>query len=48
MYGHDGFDWFWMSLMMMAWVVVIGVAVYVAVRVSRGPATPDDGHRRRR
>ncbi|MBA2461025.1 MAG: hypothetical protein H0V45_04540 [Actinobacteria bacterium] len=35
MYWHDGFDWFWMSLMMVAWVVLLGVAVYVAVKLAR-------------
>ncbi len=47
MYWHDGFDWFWMSLMMMVSVVLIGVAAYV-IRLSRGPAALRDSAARRR
>src|SRR5262245_39132242 len=39
MYGMDGFDWFWMSLMMVFWVVVLGAVVYVAVRLGQRPPT---------
>jgi len=48
MYWHDGFDWFWMSLMMMVSVVLISVAAYVAIRLSRGPAALRDSDARRR
>jgi len=34
-YGHDGWDWFWMPFMMGFWVVVLGVVVYVAVRLAQ-------------
>ena len=41
MYGHDmsGWDWLWGTLMMSFWVVLLGVAVYVAVKL----ATSDRG-----
>ena len=32
MYGHDGWDWLWMTVGMTAWVVVLAIIVYVAVR----------------
>ena len=39
----DGWDWFWMSFMMIFWIVVLGLVVYVAVRLAnrppRGPHT---------
>ncbi|MEK6276120.1 MAG: hypothetical protein AABM30_12440 [Actinomycetota bacterium] len=35
MYWHDGFDWFWMSFMMVFWVAVLGVAVYIAVKLAQ-------------
>lgn len=36
--GHmDGSDWFWMTPMMLFWVVLIGVAVYIAVRLANRP-----------
>jgi hypothetical protein len=31
----DGTDWIWMSLMMLAWIVVLGAAVYIAVRLAQ-------------
>lgn len=38
MYWHDGWTWFLMLPMMLLWVVVIGLAVYAAVRLgNRGP-----------
>ena len=40
MYWHDGSDWFWMSLMMVVWVVLLGVAVYVAIKLSRERTVP--------
>jgi hypothetical protein len=30
----NGADWLWMSLTMAFWVVVLGVVVYVAVRIA--------------
>jgi heme/copper-type cytochrome/quinol oxidase subunit 2 len=30
----DGWDWFWMSFMMVFWIVVLGAVVYVAVRLA--------------
>ena len=30
----DGFDWVWMTLMPVVWIALIGVAVYVAVRLA--------------
>jgi flagellar biogenesis protein FliO len=39
----DGWDWFWMSFMMIVWIVLVGLVVYVAVRLAnrppRGPNT---------
>lgn len=32
----DGFDWVWMTLMPVVWIVLIGVVVYVAVRLANG------------
>jgi len=36
MYGDhmDGWDWLWMSLVPAVWIVLIGVVVYVAVRLA--------------
>ena len=34
MYVHDGWDWFWMTGMMAIWVVVLGVVIYIAVRLA--------------
>jgi hypothetical protein len=34
MYWMNGSDWFWMSFMMVFWIVVLGVVVYVAVRTA--------------
>lgn len=36
----DGSDWFWMSFMMVFWVVAIGAVVYTAVRL--GQRAPND------
>jgi hypothetical protein len=37
----DGFDWFWMSFMMVIWVVLLGAVVYAAVRLAqRTPSEP--------
>jgi hypothetical protein len=35
----DGSDWIWMTLMMSFWVVLLGVAVYIAVRLAQRPPT---------
>ena len=38
MYGWmDGFDWFWMSFMMLFWVVLLGAVIYIAVRLGQRP-----------
>lgn len=38
MYGWmDGWDWVWMTAMMTTWVVLIGVVVYLAVKLARRP-----------
>ena len=36
MYGDhmDGWDWLWMSFAPVIWIVLIGVVVYVAVRLA--------------
>jgi len=34
----DGWDWIWMSTLMLVWLVALGAVVYVAVRL----ATPAD------
>jgi hypothetical protein len=42
MYGdwNSGWDWFWMTLMMLVWIAVLGGVVYAAVRLAL------DHHRR--
>ena len=35
MYGHDGWDWLWMTFAMGFWLVALGVVVYVAVRLAQ-------------
>ncbi len=52
MYGNwdSGWDWLWMTLVMLGWLVVLGGVVYAAVRVAvshererdryRGPRLP--------
>lgn len=37
MHWMDGWDWFWMSFMMVFWVVVLGAVVYVAVKLATRP-----------
>ena len=34
MMDGDGSDWIWMTFGMGAWVIVIGVVVYLAVRLA--------------
>jgi len=38
MYSHnmEGWDWLWGTLMMSFWVVLIGVVVYIAVKLAQG------------
>lgn len=36
MYGHDGFDWFWMSFMTVISIALLGAVVYIAVRLAQG------------
>jgi hypothetical protein len=38
----EGFDWFWMTLMMGFWLIAIGTVVYVAVRLAT--RRPSGGH----
>jgi hypothetical protein len=33
----DGWDWVWMSFMMVFWVGVLGAVVYAAVRLAQRP-----------
>jgi hypothetical protein len=33
----NGWDWVWMTLMMVFWVVLLGTVVYVAVRLAQHP-----------
>ncbi len=33
----DGWGWFWMSFMMVFWIVVLGAVVYAAVRLAQRP-----------
>jgi hypothetical protein len=43
-YWMNGWDWVWMSFMMVFWLVVLGAVVYVAVRLGqRPPGTPRPG-----
>src|SRR6266536_1133674 len=35
----DGGSWFWMSFMMVFWVVVLGAVVYVAIKLANRPPT---------
>ncbi|MGH3085502.1 MAG: hypothetical protein ACRDNP_15865 [Gaiellaceae bacterium] len=44
MHWMDGWDWFWMSFMMVFWAVVLGAVVYVAVKLATRP--PSEGSRR--
>ena len=40
MYGHDAWDWLWMTLTMGSWLVVLGIVVYLAVRFALRDADP--------
>ena len=36
MHGYvDGWDWMWMTTMMVFWIVLVGAVVYWAVRVAQ-------------
>jgi len=35
----DGWGWFWMTFMMLFWIVVLGAVVYVAVKLADRPPT---------
>ena len=37
MHWMDGWDWVWMTLIMGFWVVLLGVVVYVAVKLATRP-----------
>jgi uncharacterized membrane protein len=34
-----GWGWFWMSFMMVFWIVVLGAVIYVAVKLANRPPT---------
>ena len=33
----DGWDWLWMAPMMLLWILVLGVVVYIAVKLANRP-----------
>ena len=33
----DGWDWVWMSFMMVFWIVLLGAVVYLAARLGNRP-----------
>ncbi len=37
MHWMDGWDWFWMSSMIVFWLVVLGAVIYVAVKFATRP-----------
>jgi hypothetical protein len=37
MHWMDGLDWAWMTFMMVFWLALLGVAVYVAVKLANRP-----------
>lgn len=37
MHWMDGWDWLWMSFMMVFWIVLLGAVVFMAVRLAQGP-----------
>ncbi|MGZ8693456.1 MAG: hypothetical protein ACXWZT_12090 [Gaiellaceae bacterium] len=39
----NGWDWVWMSFMMILWIAVLGGVVYAAVRLAQRP--PREGNR---
>lgn len=44
MHWMDGWDWAWMTFMMVFWVALLGIAVYAAVRLGTRP--PSDRRQR--
>ena len=40
----NGWDWFWMSFMMVFWIVVLGVVVYAAVKLANRPPADPKSH----
>jgi hypothetical protein len=40
----DGWDWFWMSFMMVFWIALLGAVVYVAVKLANRPPTHPKSH----
>ena len=44
MYGWmEGWDWIWMSTLMLVWLVALGAVVYVAVRLATSADRKPDG-----
>jgi hypothetical protein len=35
MHWHDGWDWLWMSFMMGFWVILLGLVVYIALKLAQ-------------
>lgn len=33
----DGWDWVWMSFMMVFWIAVLGAVIYLVVRLAQRP-----------
>jgi hypothetical protein len=46
-YYMNGWDWAWMVPMMLTWIVLLGVAVYAAVRVANSHRPLNSPPRRR-
>ncbi|WP_369391105.1 SHOCT domain-containing protein [Streptomyces sp. CG1] len=47
MYGHYGHGgWIWMAFLPLLWIAVIGLVVWVVVRLTRRPAGRGDGTER--
>ncbi len=36
----DGWDWVWMSFMMVFWIAVLGAVVYAVIRLTQRPPGP--------
>jgi putative membrane protein len=47
MYWNGG-GWAWMAFMPLLWIVLIGLVVWAAVRLTQHPSGHDEGHDRRR
>lgn len=41
MHWMDGPDWFWMSFMVVFWLIALGAVVYAAVRLAQRPPRKD-------